>query len=337
MCVKKDIEKISSKSSNMRIIDMHCDTLLECYTKKAALKDGNMQINIEKMQIGGALAQCFAIFVFSNDLAVQEGVELGPYEFYKAVLDVYHKEMYLNADSIAPALCANDIIENKSKALLSSILTMEDGVAVDGKIERVNEFFQDGVRMMSLTWNYENSIGYPNSSLASLHSKGLKPFGFDIVEKMNQLGMVVDVSHLSEGGFDDVARVSSKPFIASHSCARAIGSHQRNLTDRQLKIVGEKGGLVGINFCAEFLEDGRHFSSVKNIVKHLVYMKDKAGIDALGWGSDFDGIKDSVLEYKDYAGFPMILNEVSKHFTDDEIDKINSGNFLRVFKDNVGK
>lgn len=290
-----------------------------------------------KAQKGGSLAQCFAIFVVSNDAAVRNKITLSPYEFYRDMLDLYRKEMALNADSIAPALSVEDIMNNKTKGLLSAILTIEDSVPVDGKIERIDEFFADGVRMMSLTWNYENSIAYPNSIVDDLHAKGLKPFGFEAVERMNELGMIVDVSHLTEGGFDDVAQISRKPFVASHSCARAIGSHQRNLTNRQLKVLGEKGGIVGVNFCAPFLEDGACLSSVKNIVKHLVYMKDKAGIDSLAWGSDLDGIKGSVLEYVDYTGFSMILDEASKYFSDDEIDKINSANFLRVFKENVGK
>ncbi len=322
--------------NQMKIIDMHCDTLLECYTKKIPLRDGAAQINLEKLQKGGSLAQCFAIFVVSNSAAARNGVKLSPYEFYKEMVALFKREMGINADMIAQALCAQDILSNEAGKKLSAILTVEDAVPLDGKIERVDEFFSDGVRMMSLTWNYENSIGYPNSMDPQLHAKGLKPFGFEVVSRMNELGMMIDVSHLTEGGFDDVCRISKKPFLASHSCARSIGCHQRNLTDRQLKLLGEKGGIVGINFCAQFLEDHGKISSAENIVKHLVYMKNKAGIDALAWGSDFDGIDESVLEYEDYAGFPYILNEASKYFTDDELDKINHENFLRVFKDNMG-
>ncbi|NCB41237.1 MAG: membrane dipeptidase [Clostridia bacterium] len=321
---------------DIKIIDMHCDTLLECYIKQTSLRNGDAQINLEKLKQGGSLAQCFAIFVVSNDAAERNKIALNPYDFYKEMLALFRREVEKNSDLILQALCVEDILRNERQNKLSAILTIEDAVPLDGKIERVDEFFDDGVRMMSLTWNYENSLAYPNHTSSCLHEKGLKPFGFEVVERMNELGMIVDVSHLSEGGFDDVSQVAQKPFVASHSCARALGSHQRNLTDRQLKVLGEQGGMVGINFCAEFLEDGSTFSSIKNIVKHLVYIKDKAGIDALGWGSDFDGIEGNVLEYKNYAGFPMILNELSKHFSEAEIDKINSKNFLRVFKDNIG-
>ncbi len=320
----------------MKIIDMHCDTLLECYQKKQPLRNGPYQINLEKLKKGGCLAQCFAIFVVSNDAADRCGVRKAPYGFYRDLVDLYRKEMAQNTDLIAPALCESDIRDNRSRGLMSAILTVEDAVAVDGRIERIDEFFSDGVRMMSLTWNYENSIGYPNSPDRILHARGLKPFGILALERMNRLGMIADVSHLTEGGFDDVARLSTKPFIASHSCARAIGSHQRNLTDRQLNILGEKGGVVGINFCAQFLEDNATVSSVENIVRHMVYIRDKAGIEALAWGSDLDGIDGSVLEYKDYSGFPRILDALSPHFSDDALDRINHGNFLRVFRENAG-
>lgn len=324
------------KEEYMKIIDMHCDTLLECYQKKQPLRNGPYQINLEKLKKGGCLAQCFAIFVVSHDTADRCGISLAPYDFYLEMAELYRKEIENNPDLIAPALCAEDIAKNQAKGLMSSILTIEDAVAVDGRIERIDEFFSDGVRMMSLTWNYENCIGYPNSVDPRLHAKGLKSFGIQAVERMNELGMIIDVSHLTEGGFDDAIRLSSKPLIASHSCARALGSHQRNLTDRQLKLLGEKGGIVGINFCAPFLEDHAVLSSIENIVKHMVYIKEKAGIEALAWGSDLDGIDGSILEYEDYAGFPRILEALSMHFKPDELDRINHGNFLRVFRDNAG-
>ncbi|HRV32748.1 MAG: dipeptidase [Bacillota bacterium] len=320
----------------MKIIDMHCDTLLECYRKKKPLRNGPYQINLEKLKSGGCLAQCFAIFVVSHDTADRCGVKETPYGFYREMVDLYQREITANPDLISPALCAGDIESNRSKGRMSSLLTVEDAVAVDGRIERIDEFFSHGVRMMSLTWNYENSIGYPNSPDPVLHGRKLKPFGVEAVERMNALGMIVDVSHLTEGGFDDVALLSRRPFVASHSCARALGSHQRNLTDRQLKVLGEKGGIVGINFCAQFLEDHAVLSSIDTIVRHMIYIRDKAGIEALAWGSDLDGIDGSVLEYGDYAGFPRILHALSRHFTEDELERINHGNFLRVFRENAG-
>jgi len=139
--------------------------------------------------------------------------------------------MAANSDHIRQVFCMDDIRRNINEGKISSMLTIEDGVTLDGNLCNLDDYYQKGVRMIVLTWNGENSIGFPNSADADLHLLGLKPFGIEVVRRMGELGMIVDISHLSEGGFYDVAKYSSKPFIASHSCARALCSHQRNLTD----------------------------------------------------------------------------------------------------------
>ena len=142
--------------------------------------------------------------------------------------------------------------------------------------------------------------------------------------------MIIDVSHLSEGGFYDVAAHSKKPFAASHSCCRALRDHPRNLTDDQLRVLADAGGVVGINFYDQFLGGRDGYTAVDDIVRHILHVRDMAGVDAIAFGSDFDGIE-SELEFGDYAGFPQILRALEQHFTEDEIDKISSENFLRVF------
>ena len=212
---------------------------------------------------------------------------------------------------------------------------MEDCVEIDGQLERFDRVYDDGVRMMTLTWNYENCIGFPNSRDHLLHTtKGLKAFGFDAVEKMNDLGIIIDVSHLSEAGFYDVASHSKKPFAASHSCCRALHDHPRNLTDRQLKTLADKGGIVGVNFYDQFLGDLGGYTTIESIVQHVLYLRKMAGIESICLGSDFDGIE-SALEFKDYAGYPAVIAALEKVLTDDEIDRICYGNFLRFFDDQV--
>ncbi|MEG0898105.1 MAG: dipeptidase [Oscillospiraceae bacterium] len=321
----------------MRIIDMHCDTMSCNIAKndgKVGLAENQGQIDLIKLKKGGSLAQFFAIFIPTYEVAVEDGVTQSPYDFYKFVLQVYNREIKLNNSAIAPALNFNDIIKNKSEGKISSILTIEDGVPLDGDMNRLHEFYKDGVRLISLTWNYENSVAFPNSRDEQLMKKGLKPFGIDVVGEMNKLGMIVDVSHLSDRGFWDVIKHSDKPFVASHSCCRALCNHPRNLTDEMLKALGNKGGVVGINFCASFLNENENYTDINSIVKHLLHIKEKAGIDALGFGSDFDGI-DSKLEFHDYSGMPMIVDALEKKFTCDEIDKICNGNMLRLIKDTL--
>ncbi len=319
----------------MKIIDMHCDTIGAITTAETPkeLYDYEGQISVKKLQKGDALAQFFAIFIPTH-YGEPEPIPKSAYEFYKKALNIYKTEMEKNKDYIMPAYNYDDIMKNKAAGKMSGILTIEDGVPLNGDINRLIEAYNDGVRLISLTWNYENSLAYPNSREEDKMKLGLKPFGIEVVEKMNELGMIIDVSHLSDGGFYDVAKYSKKPFAASHSCCRSLCNHPRNLTDDMLKTLGNKGGIVGINFCASFLNENENYTDINSVVKHMIYIKDKAGIDALGFGSDFDGIG-SELEFADYSGMPMIIDALSRHFTDDEIDKICSGNMLRVIRETM--
>lgn len=314
-----------------RIIDLHCDTIKECHFTDATLNTDYLHINIQKLIKGGSMMQAFALFIPTDGKIGRDGKTL-PWDIYQGMVNTFYKELNENSNVLRQALSYDDVINNKKDEYISALLTVEDGIAIDGKIERLEKMYDDGVRMLALTWNFENSIGYPNSSDPRLHLKGLKPFGFEVVNRMNELGMIIDVSHLSEGGFYDVARTSKKPFIASHSSAKALRNHQRNLTDDQLRTLANHGGVVGVNFCSAFLSEDLRHTYAKDIVKHLIHMKNVAGIDTLAFGSDFDGIE-SIMDFKDYTGFPTILNLLEKEFTDDEIEKICNKNFLRVMKD----
>ena len=319
-------------NNRMRIIDMHCDTILKCLCENTKLKTSDGHINAEKLKAGGSLAQCFAIYLPTN--AELEGyglTEKDPWKLYKQMLSCYEDNMKDCADLIRKAYSAADIRANASAGFISSVLTVEDGVLVDGKLQRLEEMYSDGVRMLALTWNYENSIGFPNAE-GEAHFKGLKPLGFEAIELMNRLGMIIDVSHLSEGGFYDVAKNSGKPFVASHSCSRALCNHRRNLTDDQLRAIGDTGSMVGVNFCGAFLRENQEHSYVEDIVKHMKYMVNLAGIESVGWGSDFDGIARTILEIGDYSGMELLQRALEKEFSPAELDKINHDNFLRVFE-----
>lgn len=315
----------------MRIIDMHCDTLIEGWRKpEISFVDGDRSINLQLLKDHECLAQFFAMY-----LSRQEMKTMDPYDILKGIYGYYSRMMEENRDLIRPAYSASDIRANQEAGLLSSFLTVEDGVFLDGKIERLQEVYDMGVRLITLMWNFENSVGFPCSDDPQAHMKGLKPFGIEAVEAMNEMGMIIDVSHMSEGGFYDVAKHSRKPFVASHSCARALCNHRRNLTDDQLKTLGNAGGIVGVNFECSFLKEGSDRATYDQIIEHLLYMRNKAGIEAVGFGSDFDGIDDNG-ELVNYGGFTTLLERMEKHFTYDEIDKICSENALRVVEDVIG-
>ena len=313
-----------------RIIDLHCDTMMACYFSKAHLDNHDGHINTEKLLRGGCLSQAFALFLPTDGKKTRDRRE--PWDLYKDMLECWNEEIDANSKYIRRAYTADDIDDNDKNGYMSALLTVEDGIGIDGKASRVQEMYKDGVRMLALTWNFENCIGFPNSADPELHRRGLKPFGKETVEQMNELGMIIDVSHLSEGGFYDVAEISQVPFIASHSCARALRDHPRNLTDDQLKTLADHGGVVGMNFCSDFLSEDSEHTHAEDIVKHMVHIRNVAGIESMAWGSDFDGIEPN-LDFKDYAGFPTLLDLMSKEFTASEMDKINHENFMRVMKD----
>lgn len=320
--------------SEMRIFDLHCDTLLDMYLKNKSLSDCDGHINLDKLKKGGALVQCFAAFLPTHAAAEESGVTLPPYKLFCAMADLFDAQMAAYPDEIAPAKSFADIKRNANDGRVSAVLTLEDTVLLEGKIERVDELYRRGVRMAALTWNYENSLGFPNSQDPAQHARPLKDFGFEAVSRMNELGIIVDVSHLSEGGFWSVAGHSKRPFAASHSCARALCGHSRNLTDAQLRAIAEHGGVCGVNFYSAFLT-GSSCTANADIVRHMQHIKNAAGIEAVALGSDFDGI-DCELELRDYSHLDELIAAMSRAFTDDEIDLILNGNALRVFKDTVG-
>ena len=319
----------------MKIIDMHCDTVsgaLIRYGKNADLLHmPEMMLDLERMKKGDLLAQFFAIFV-----SPREGY--ADYETYIASCrHVFDENMKLHADLIAPARNAEDIRRNQSEGKMSGILTMEDGVAVDGKLENLKRFYDMGVRALNLTWNYANCFGAPNSMDVSVMQTGLTSFGKEAVACMQDMGMIVDVSHLSDGGFMDVADICRKPFIASHSNCRALSPHPRNLTDEMIRILADHGGVAGINFYPLFLNADQTdmHSRIQRMVDMAEHMKQIGGIDVIGMGSDFDGITGE-LELAGCDQFGLLETALYRAgFTPSELDKMMGGNALRVLQDTL--
>jgi len=314
----------------MNIFDLHCDTL----TRKSFGEYGfdapadSLHITLPKLKTGRSLAQCFAVFL--EQKRILESGE-GLFHYYRRHEELLKRELSAHAGEIAQARNSAEILENSSKGLLSAVLTVEGGEALEGKLENLEAMQRDGVRMLTLTWNYENELGFSH-----LQGGPLKPFGREAVEYMHELGIRPDVSHLSDEGFRDTLDISRGrgPVVASHSCARALCGNSRNLTDEMLRALGESGGLVGVNFNAPFLRDLKRgepeLSSVDEVIRHLLRLIDKAGIESVGWGSDFDGI-DSTLEWKDFSGMPVLADRLEKEIGAEALDKVCFGNALRIF------
>ncbi|HCA72162.1 MAG TPA: hypothetical protein DHW78_01630 [Ruminococcaceae bacterium] len=326
----------SSWRKIMRFIDLHCDTIstqVARSNKKIHLRKNSGHLDLERMRESGCLAQVFAAFLPTQEAAAEVGIKVGPQELFNQIYACYQKELRMNKDILAPAYSGTDILKNERKGRMSAILSIEDCVLLNGDLHKISALYKKGVRIMTLTWNYENSLGYPSSPIPADMERRLKPFGKAAVQKMQELGILVDVSHLSDGGFQDVAELSRKshmPFAATHSCARSLCPHPRNLTDGMLKTIGETGSVCGINFSAHFLNGmTQNYTKIDDIVQCARYMRNKAGIDSLALGSDFDGIN-STLEFGDCAGLPRLADALAMYFPAEEVEKICWKNALRV-------
>ena len=319
----------------MKVVDMHCDTIGELWKaekagKPISLRSNSLHIDLEKMQKGDYLLQNFAMFVFL-------GREKDPLVNVLEMIDVYNRAMAENADLIAPVLRYADIEKNQAAGKLSGMLTIEEGAVLKGNPYVVRSLYQLGVRMLTQTWNFENEIGYPNTIVKAKdydpsRRYGLKPEGIEIVREMNRVGMIVDVSHLGDDGFWDVVKYCDGPFVASHSNARAVCDHTRNMTDDMIRALADKGGVMGLNFCGDFLNPNGK-SRVEDMVRHAKHIVNVGGIDVLGLGTDYDGI-DGDLELDNCGKMPLLAQELERQgFKTGEIEKIFHGNVLRLYRE----
>ncbi len=321
----------------MKLIDLHCDTAVErIWLRGEGLRQNKGQLDLRRMKAGELTAQVFALMIYSHKEAASLGLTQEPWALYEAARDAFFSELAACGDEIALARSAAELEPNESAGKRSALLSVEDGPLLYGDFSRIAALHRDGVRLLTLTWNYENCFGYPNSADPAEHARGLKPFGKEAVECLNETGIVVDVSHLSRGGFFDVADVSKKPFVASHSCARALCDHPRNLDDDMLRVIGECGGVVGVNYYPCFLREDSRETRCSDVLRHTRHIVDRAGMEAAALGSDFDGIGDSALEFVDCAGVPAMLEALRSAFTDGELDKLTHKNALRVLRDCIG-
>lgn len=302
----------------MYIIDLHCDTLTNL-NRADEFRVNKHHIDLQKLMRGGCLAQCFAIYIPKSN-------SRNEFAYFNDYCNLFYSIINKNKRYILPAVSAKGIDYNKSKNKMSAILTVEDGDLLGGDLRKLDHLANCGVKIITFTWNEENCLGYPHTYQGEKY--GLKPFGIEALEQMNKYKIIPDVSHLSVAGFWDVVKYSKSPFIASHSCANSLHRHTRNLTDPQLKAIGNCGGVVGINFYAQFLNGG-NLTMADDIIRHIEKTVNTAGIDAAALGSDFDGI-DCMLEFENYSGYQVLADKISKKFGSDNAEKICYKNALRI-------
>ena len=287
------------------LIDLHCDTLTAlspedasllkalrdpARRKEAAARLAERARNTNTLDLPGRhfslsaipegvrWCQCCAIFV-PDGLSQEEAAA-----YYEIHRDSFYRQMEALSDKVLPCRTASDVENAWKQGKTAALLTVENGSALAGRLDRVETLARDGVRMMTLTWNGENEIGSGNVT-----DHGLSPFGKEAVRAMEDCGILVDVSHLNDRGFDDLLETASKPFAASHSNARSVCSHRRNLTDGQITEMVTRGCLIGLNYCQNFLRTGDRPAVLDDLFRHVERFLELGAEDCLALGSDADG------------------------------------------------
>ncbi len=266
----------------MYLFDLHCDTITRLYTGERLEKDdrelrsNHAHIDLERMR-HFQWCQSFAIFMpdhYRGEAAIRYFAENYAY---------FCTQLEKNSDIITQAKTTGEILSALGQGKSAAWLTVEGGSVLAGDLGRVCRLQECGVKMLSLTWNGANELGSGN-----LTENGLTDFGKAAIGELEQAGIVVDVSHLNDAGFWEAAKLAKKPMAASHSNARAVCPHLRNLTDDQIRFLAETGGLIGLNFYTAFIS-GREDPPFEDLAKHVAHFLELGGEDVLALGSDYDG------------------------------------------------
>lgn len=259
--------------------DLHCDTITTAMHYSCDLTEKNLDISFPLNPKIKKHCQCFAIFCpdkISNEDA---------FNYYTMAKHYFHEELNICSQYLVQVFEAKDIKRIVDNGKTAAILTVEGARVLNGKIELLETLRKDGVKMLTLTWNGENELGCGSMD----QGFGLKQFGIDVIKSMEKIGMIIDVSHLSNKGFEDVVNTVSCPIVASHSNLYEVCSNRRNLKNEYFKEIVHRGGLVGINFYKNFLNDDGDKASVNDILKHIDYMLTLGGENNIALGSDYDG------------------------------------------------
>jgi len=302
------------------MVDSHCDTITAAMDNGQGMYENNLHLDFARLKEFGAPIQVFS--VWCADAYLDDA-----FAYTNKAIDFFLDEIEAHSESIALAKTASDLAKNAIDGKISAILAIEGGEALEGKIENLEHFYNRGVRLITLTWNRENALGH---GALTNSNKGLKPFGIECIKKMNELGMIIDVSHLNEAGFWDVHNISEKPYMASHSNAYAIAANKRNLTDPQIKAIAEKGGIIGINLYPNFLTNTRN-AATEDILKHIRHMNKLGAAKNIGLGCDFDGVGILPAGISGVSQIKTLAENISGEFGDEFAAQIMYNNYIDFF------
>ncbi len=315
------------------VVDCHTDVVQQLYGEKNWFgeqvncrrlgdRSSTGQLDIPRMIEGGVDCEVFVIWSDPKRQydRTRRGLELA---------DCLLNEISANNATIGLATSYGDIVNFNQKGKIAALLSLEGGEPLAGQISMLRNFYRFGVRLIGLTWSFQNELGFGIREKPDL---GLTEFGFKVIEEANSLGMLVDVSHLNNAGFYDVIETSRKPIIASHSNSKSVCPHRRNLDDKQIKLIAEHGGAIGINFTPQFLAEKD--AGIDDVIKHVKHISSIAGFERIGLGSDFDGMENVPRGMEDVTKLPALTKRmVEEGFKEKDIQNVLGESMLSVFRE----
>ena len=306
------------------MIDLHCDTIMQLldHPDSGDLYRNTWKIDIKKLQKAHSKVQDFALFINLGDTN-------DPYGRYEEMRNLCTTQIHLYGEHIQHVLSYQDVESVYESGKIGALMSIEEGGVLGGDLDKLKQAYQDGVRLITLTWNYPNGLGEPHCG--EQHKK-LTPKGIEFVEAMQDLGIIVDCSHLNDAGTEQLGDILEVPFVASHSNAREVTAHTRNLPDNLIKLIANKGGVIGLNFAQSFLGTSP-VSRIEDIVKHGLYLINKGGEDVVALGTDFDGIKPNT-EIKDTSEMYRLYDAFKEAgFSVEQCEKLFWKNADRLLKE----
>ena len=304
-------------------IDAHADTISRALLphNNAGLYSNNLHVDFERLNKFEAPVQVFVLWCADSYVKTA-------FDRTNLMIDFFEREVNKHSDIIELALDLDDIERIAREGRISAVLAIEGGEALMGNIENLDHFYNRGVRILAPTWNRENELGYGQATGSAM---GLKPFGIECIQRMDELGMIMDVSHLNEAGFWDAHNTATRPYMASHSNAYAVFPHNRNLRDDQILAIVKSGGIIGFNMFPQIVAPNSQ-AAMDDVMAHFNHFIQLGAVKHLGLGCDFDGIPSTPAGITDVSSLKAFGALLAAEFDDNTSHRIMEGNFYEFFK-----
>ena len=324
--------------NSLTLIDLHNDLL------EQMLDDPNYHwmpehnyhhTDIPRLIKGGVDIQFFVIWISPN----YGSYTSNPYQGAQAALGLFNRELDLYPDFIQQATSYDEAISINFNNKIAAVLSVEGGHTIEDDIDNLIELYDAGMRYMTITWNNSTdwAVSAKDEQYYGSRTGGLNDFGREVISTMDSLGIIIDVSHVGIETVNDILETTVNPIVATHSGARAVTNHYRNLYDYQIEAIANTGGVVGVVFYPWFIS-GSRTASIDQVIIHIDHIVDLVGIDYVALGSDFDGIEVTVTGLEDVSKFPDFSLALLEHgYTQEDLEKILGKNFQRVFEQVCGK